>query len=360
MTKSWLLVTALAAFAVLGSCEKKQDDAIGASMNKMPEARQTSEGNETLNGSGSSFQMPFQQTAIEAFQKAHPKIKINYGGGGSGAGRQQLADKVVDFAGTDAPYRAGDLAKVRGGQILYFPLLLGPITLSYNVAGLAGLRLSAATIAQIFQREITKWNAPAIAADNPGAKLPATDIVVARRSDGSGTTENFTKYLDAAAPGAWKLKSGATVEWPGDTVAGSGNGGVAQIVKSTKGAVGYVDLSDAKAAGLTFAAVKNAAGEYVQPTAQAASAAGDGIDVHDDLLFSAINAKGAAAYPITYQTWLITYAKPVDRAKGAAVKEYIKYLLTDGQELLSGLDYAPLANTLQKKALAQLDKISSE
>ena len=315
MTRSLLLVTALAAFAVLASCEKKPDDAMAASMNKMPESPKTSEGNVTLNGSGSSFQMPFEQTAIEAFQKTHPKTKINYGGGGSGAGRQQLADKVVDFAGTDAPYHAEDLAKVRGGQILYFPLLLGPITLSYNVAGLAGLRLSPATIAQIFQREITKWNGPAIAVDNPGMKLPATDIVVARRSDGSGTTENFTKYLVAAAPGAWKLKSGATVEWPGDTVAGSGNGGVAQIVTTTKGAIGYVDLSDAKAAGLTFALVKNAAGEYVQPTAESASAAGDGINVHDDLVFSAIDAKGVAAYPITYQTWFIAYAKQVDRAK---------------------------------------------
>ena len=127
----------------------------------------------------------------------------------------------------------------------------------------------AETIAKIFQRDIKKWNDKAIAADNPGAKLPDLDIVVAHRADGSGTTQNFTEYLNGAAKGAWKLKSGSTVEWPSDTQAGQGNGGVAQIVKSTKGAIGYVDLSDAKASGLKFASIKNQAGKFVEPTTAA-------------------------------------------------------------------------------------------
>jgi phosphate transport system substrate-binding protein len=311
----------------------------------------------TLNGSGSTFQKGYQEAAIDAFTKGTPGATINYGGGGSGKGRQDLADMVVDFAGSDSPYKEPDLAKNKGGDVLYFPVLLGPITLSYNVDGVDKLQLSAQTVAGIFQRDIKKWNDKAIAADNPGVKLPATDIVVAHRSDGSGTTDNFTKYLDAAAKGVWKLKSGSTVEWPADTQAGNGNPGVAQIVKSTAGAIGYVDLSDAKASGLKYASVKNQAGKFVEPTAESASAAGDGIEVKDNLTFSAIDAKGDAAYPITYQTWVIVYAKQADKARGEAVKNYLKYLVTDGQKLLPELDFAPLPRSLQDKAVAQLDKV---
>src|SRR5204863_9146951 len=142
-------------------------------------------------------------------------------------------------------------------------------------------RRSADTVARIFQRDIKKWNDKAIAADNPGAKLPADDIVVVHRSDGSGTTDNFTKYLVDAAGASWKLKSGSTVEWPADTQAGNGNAGVAQVIKSTKGAIGYVDLSDAKASGLVYAQVKNKGDKFVEPTSASASAAGDGIDIKE-------------------------------------------------------------------------------
>jgi phosphate transport system substrate-binding protein len=313
----------------------------------------------TLNGSGSTFQKSYQEAAIEGFKKANPGVTINYGGGGSGKGRQDLADMVVDFAGADSPYKDPELAKNKGGAVLYFPILLGPITLSYNVEGVAKLQLSADTVARIFQRDIKKWNDKAIAADNPGAKLPETDIVVVHRADGSGTTDNFTKYLNDAAKATWKLKSGSTVEWPADTQAGQGNSGVAQIIKSTKGAIGYVDLSDAKASGLKYASVKNQAGKAVEPTAEAASAAGDGIDVKDNLLFSALNAKGAAAYPITYQSWVIVYAKVADKAKAGAIKAYLKYLLGDAQKFLAEIDFAPLPRGLQSKALKQLDKLET-
>jgi len=311
----------------------------------------------TLNGSGSTFQKAFQEEAIEQFKKIDKSATINYGGGGSGKGRQDLADMVVDFAVADAPYKDADMAKIKGGEILYFPLLLGPITVSYNVDGVSKLQLSPATVAKIFQRDIKKWNDPAIAADNPGAKLPDLAIVVAHRADGSGTTENFTKYLESAAKDVWKLKSGATVEWPADTQAGQGNGGVAQVVKSTKGAIGYVDLSDAKASGLKYASIKNQSGKFVEPTAETASAAGDGIEIKDNLLFSAVNAKGDGAYPITYQTWIIVYAKQTDAAKGKALKDYLKYLLGDGQKLLRDLDFAPLPKGLQARAIKQLDRI---
>jgi len=311
----------------------------------------------TLNASGATFQKAAQEVSIEAFTKANPNIKINYGGGGSGKGRQDFADQVVDFACSDAPYKPEDAKKVKGGEFFYIPNVLGAITVSYDVPGVDKLQLSSDTLAKIFQRDIKKWNDDAIVADNPGATLPDLDIVVARRADGSGTTENFTKYLDKAAAGTWKLKSGSTVEWPPDTQAGNGNGGVAQIVKSTKGAIGYVDLSDAKGSKLTFAAIKNHNGKYVMPDAAGVTAAGDGIEVGDDLIFSALDANGDAAYPITAQSWCLAYAKQTDKAKGAAVKAYLKFLITDAQPLLAEVDFAPIPKSLQDKALAKIEKI---
>lgn len=352
-TKHVLTFVAIAALA--SSCKKSEQNNAAMTTEGKPSKV---EGNVTLNASGSTFQKSFEEVAIDAFGKAHPNIKVNYGGGGSGKGRQDLADLVVDFAGSDSPYKDADLGKNKGGEVLYFPILLGAVSVSYNVEGVDKLQLSPDTIAKIFSRQIKKWNDPAIVADNPGAKLPDADIVVARRADASGTTDIFTKFLDGAAKDSWKLKSGSSVEWPADTQAGQGNGGVAQIVKSSKGAIGYVDLSDAKAAGLKFASVKNGAGKYVEPNAQSVSAAGDGIEVKDNLTFSAVNAKGDAAYPVTGQTWIICYAKQTDPAKAAALKAYLSYILTDGQKLAPDIDFAPLPKALQDKAVAQLAKLS--
>jgi phosphate transport system substrate-binding protein len=310
----------------------------------------------TLQGSGSTFQTAFQQEAIADFNKVQSGLTITYGGGGSGKGRTDLKSKVVDFAGSDSPYADADKP---ADPILYFPVLLGPITVSYNVPGIDKLQLSADTIAKIFQRQVKTWNDPAIAADNPGVTLPSTAITVAHRSDGSGTTQNFTQYLTIAAPNTWTLKSGSTVEWPPDTQAGAGNAGVAQIVKQTAGGIGYVDLSDAVAAKLQFAAVKNQAGKYIVPTAESASAAGNGLTIKPDLTFSALNSPDPAAYPVTYQTWVIVYQKQPDATKAANQKGYLSYLLTDGQKLLADLDYAPLSKDIQSKAIAQLDQVTS-
>lgn len=351
MTRFGSLQTAAAlaaALALTPGCKKKEEGGGGAA---------TGDGPVTLNASGATFQKAAQEISIEAFTKANKQIKINYGGGGSGKGRKEFADRVVDYACADAPYKPDDAKSVKGGEFFYIPNVLGAITVSYKLDGVDKLQLSAETLAKIFQREIKKWNDPAIAADNPDAKLPDTDIVVARRADGSGTTENFTKYLGLAAGGGWKLGSGSTVEWPGDMQAGNGNGGVADIVLKTNGAIGYVDLSDAKAKGLKWAAVKNQAGKYVMPTAEAVTAAGDGIQVDDQLLFSALNAKGDAAYPITAQSWCLIYAKQPDRAKGNALKAYFKYLVTDAQKLLPEIDFAPIPKSLQDKALAQIEKV---
>jgi ABC-type phosphate transport system substrate-binding protein len=168
----------------------------------------------TLNGSGSTFQKAFDQVVIEAFTKQNSGVTVNYAGGGSGKGKTDLQTKTVDFAGTDSTVKPADLASYQGGSILYFPTVAAPITVSFNVSGVDALKLSAPTLAKIFSGTVTKWNDPAIAADNSGVSLPDTAITVVHRADASGTTSNFTKYLTAAAPSDWTLGSGDTVQWP--------------------------------------------------------------------------------------------------------------------------------------------------
>jgi phosphate transport system substrate-binding protein len=313
----------------------------------------------TINGSGATFPKAFYEETIAAFTEVNPDATINYAGGGSGKGRQDLADQLVDFAGTDGTIKEEDLAGFKGGDVLYFPTVVAPITVAYTLSGVDALSLDAEVIAKIFQREITNWNDPAIAALNADATLPDQAITVVHRSDSSGTTGNFTKFLEQAvgadAGGIWKLGTDSTVEWAADTQAGEGNSGVAQIVQSTEGAIGYVDLSDATDAGLTFALVKNKAGEFVGPTLEGASAAAAGAEIKDDLTFSAIWADGAEAYPITAQTWIIAYKMQPDAAKAAVLKAYLTFVLTEGQAIAPDVNFAPLPSELDEKALAQLD-----
>lgn len=316
-------------------------------------------GSATLNGSGSTFQQPYNEEVIGAFKQKNPDVTINYSGGGSGKGRQDFADQVVDFAGTDGLYKPEDQSGIKGGPYFYFPTVAAPVTVSYNLKGVKGLRLSADTIAKIFQRQITTWDDPAIKAENPKAKLPSTRITVAHRSDGSGTTEQFTKYLTAAAPGVWTLGSGATVSWPSETQAGQGNPGVGQIIKSTDGAIGYVDYSDAKALKLKFASVKNTNGNYVKPSLKATSAALAGAQIPDDLTYNPLNAPGKDAYPITAPTWILAYKNQTNKAKGDALKSFLSFIYGDGQKLASGVDYAPLPKNLLDKAKAQLKQVST-
>ncbi len=308
----------------------------------------------TLNASGATFPKGFYEVVIAGYKKVQPGVTVNYNATGSGAGRQSLQDGVVDFAGSDGLVAAADVSKYKG-EFLYIPTTAAPITVSYNLGEVKDLTLDADTIAKLFQRQIKKWDDPAIAALNPGVKLPSTDVTVAHRSDGSGTTENFTKYLVAAAPAAWTLKSGSTVEWPADTQGGNGNQGVAQIVKATSGAIGYVDLSDAKASGLQFAKIKNKAGKAVVADLAGATAALAGAQVNADLTYNPLNADGADAYPITAPTWILVYKNQADKAKGEAIRSFLRYMLTDGQKLAKDVDYAPLAPALLQKAASQLD-----
>ena len=310
----------------------------------------------TLNASGATFPKAFYEVAIASYKQRQAGVTVNYNAVGSGAGRQALQDGVVDFAGSDGLVAEADKGRYKG-EFLYVPTIAAPITVSYNLSSVNDLNLDADTIARIFQRQIKKWDDPAIAALNPGVKLPSTDVTVAHRSDGSGTTENFTKYLVAAAPNTWTLKSGSTVEWPAGAQAGAGNTGVAQIVKGTAGAIGYVDLSDAKASGLQFAKIKNKAGKVVAPTLDAASAALAGATLNADLSYNPLNADGDTAYPITAPTWILVYKNQADKTKGEAIKSFLKYVLTDAQKLAKDVDFAALPANVQQRALAQVDNI---
>jgi phosphate transport system substrate-binding protein len=310
----------------------------------------------TLNASGATFPAPFYEQVIAKFSEKHSGVTINYGGGGSGKGRTDLQTGVVDFAGSDGLVKAEDVPKYKG-PFLYFPTVAAPITVSYKLDGFDSLQLSPETIAKIFQREIKTWHDKAIAADNPGAKLPSTAIVVAHRSDGSGTTENFTKFLKAAAPTVWKLDSGSTVNWPADTQGGNGNSGVAQIVSGANGAIGYVDFSDAKASNLKWAKVKNKAGKFVDATLDGASAALAGVTINPDLSYNPLWADGEAAYPITAPTWILAYKDQTDKAKGAALKAFLQYIYGEGQSMTAEVNYAKLPDSLKDKGLAQVDQL---
>ncbi len=311
----------------------------------------------TLAGSGSSFVAPFIEQAATAFTSQNPGLTINYNPTGSGAGQVDLQGKLVDFAGSDSLVASTDTAKFTGGPFLYFPTVAAPITISYNLAGVTELQLSPDTLAGIFSRKITSWDDAAIKTDNPKATLPATPIVVVHRSDASGTTANFTKYLTKASPTGWALGTGTTVAWDPSTTGQAKNGGVAAAIKSTAGAVGYVDFADAKTAGLVFASIKNSSGKFIVPSVDGASAAIAGATVAPDLTYDPLNATGATAYPITSPTYALVYATQTDKTKGTALKAFLNFILTTGQKAAPQINYAPLPTSLAKKAIAQLDKI---
>jgi phosphate transport system substrate-binding protein len=310
----------------------------------------------TLKASGASFPDAYYQEVVSAFKEKAPNATVNYNAVGSGTGKKEFGQGLTDFAGTDSTVKDSD--GVPAGSFLYVPTVAAPITVSYNLSGVDKLQLSPDTLAKIFQTDIKKWNDQAIAADNPGVTLPDKNITIAHRSDGSGTTNNFTKYLKAAAPSTWKLGSGDTVAWPAGTQGGEKNTGVAQIIQQSDGGVGYVDFSDALESKLALASIKNKDGQFVAPSLEGASAAVDGAEVADDLTYNPLNAAGATTYPITAPTYLLVKTK-YDADKANLVKGFVRYVLTDGQAIAKDVNFASLPSSLQQKALAQLDKVQS-
>jgi phosphate transport system substrate-binding protein len=313
-----------------------------------------------LQGAGATFPYPLYSKWVAEYQKVDPAVRINYQSIGSGGGIRQITERTVDFGASDAPMKEEELAKAPG-KILHIPTTLGAVVVAYNVPGLTDLKLSPDVVSGIFLGTIKKWNDAKIAKLNPGAKLPGDAITVAYRSDGSGTTAVFTEYLAKVSP-AWKDKVGAgkSVSFP-TGLGAKGNEGVAGQLKTTPGAIGYIELAYAKQTGLSYAAIQNRAGKFVSPapdasTAAAAAAAGS---LPDDMRMSIVDAPGDGAYPISAFTYILVYEEQPDAVKGKALAEFLWWAIHEGQKFGGPLDYAPLPAEIVTKIEAELKRLKA-
>ncbi len=301
-------------------------------------------GGAALTGAGATFPNPIYTKWFDAYAR-ETGVRINYQSIGSGGGIRQFTEGTVDFGATDGPMTHGQIKAVNG-NVLHVPTVLGAVVVTYNLPEVAGapLRFDGTTLADIFQGRITRWNDSRLAALNPGAKLPAKDIIVVHRSDGSGTSFIFTDFLSKVSP-EWKRKVGSatSVEWPVG-LGGKGNEGVTQQVKQSDGAIGYVELIYAISNDLPYGDVKNAAGEFVRASLKSVSAAaGAELPPDTDFRVSITNPQGAGAYPIASFTWLLVQPEPRDSAKGEQIRQFIGWMLKpEAQRMAADLHYAPL------------------
>lgn len=310
----------------------------------------------TINGAGATFPYPIYSKWFDEYAKVDPSVRFNYQSIGSGGGQKQIIAQTVDFGASDGPMSDDNLSKAPG-KILHIPTVAGADVVAYNLPGDPHLKLDGETVASIFLGTVTKWNDPKIAALNPGVTLPSQEIVVVHRSDGSGTTYIWTDYLSKVSP-EWKQKVGTNtaVNWPVG-LGGKGNEGVAGQIKQTPGALGYVELIYAKQNKISFADVKNSAGQFVSPTMESITAAMSTAQIPDDFRFSITNAPGNGSYPIAGATWLLVYQEQKDAAKGKKVVEFLKWALTKGESMARDLDYAPLPPELRDRVLQKVDQI---
>jgi len=315
---------------------------------------------QNINAAGATFPYPIYSKWFDEYHKAHPNVQINYQSIGSGGGISQLTAKTVDFGASDGPM-SDDQLKAAGFKILHFPTVLGAAVLSYNIPGVnAELKFTPEAIAGIYLGKITKWNDPAIAGANPGVKLPGDDIVVVHRSDGSGTTFIFTDYLSKVSP-EWSMKVGknTAVNWPVG-LGGKGSEGVSGLIKQTPDSIGYVELIYAIQNNMPYGLVKNAAGDFVKASLAgvSAAAAGAASNMPDDFRVSIVNAPGKAAYPISSFTWLLIPAQIQDAGKRDAIKAFLNWMMTDGQNDCEGLAYSKLPAAVVVKEKKQIAMIN--
>jgi len=317
----------------------------------------------TLHGSGATFPNPIYQRWAAEYNKLHPNVKVDYASIGSGGGIKAITDKVVDFAGSDAPMNKAELEKAGGAVgLIEVPAVAGAVVMAYNVPGLDDLKLDGPTIADIYLGKVTKWNDAKIAALNPGAQLPDLEIKAAHRTDGSGTNFIFTNYLsEVSADFKDKVGVGKQVEFPGG-VGGKGNEGVTAAVQQTKGTVGYVETAFANQNKLPYASLKNKDGQFVKPSAEAVSAAGEAAiaDMASKNVLTANlwNKAGAKSYPLASFTYIIIYkdlSVLKDANKAKAVVDFLKWATTEGQKMAESMDYAPLSPAVQAKVQEALD-----
>jgi phosphate transport system substrate-binding protein len=315
-----------------------------------------------INGAGATFPLPIYSKWFSDYNKLHPEVEVNYQSVGSGAGIRQLTNQTVFFGASDGPMTNEQL-QAAPGKVLHLPTVLGAVVPVYNLSGVnAELKFTGQVLADIFLGKITKWNDPAIAKLNAGINLPATDIIVAHRSDGSGTTYIWVDYLGKVSP-EWKTKVGVAtaVNWP-TGVGGKGNEGVAGLVSQTPGAIGYVELIFALQTKISYGTVQNMDGEFVKASVNAvtAAAAAAAEKMPADFRVSITNAPGKGVYPISSFTWLLFYENPKDKTQAKAMVDFMKWALADGQKYCAELGYAPLPDPVVKLEMAALAKIKTQ
>jgi phosphate transport system substrate-binding protein len=317
----------------------------------------------SINGAGASFPYPMYSKWFDEYHKKNASVQINYQSIGSGGGIKQVTEGTVDFGASDGPMNDEQLKAFQdkhGFGILHFPTVLGADVPTYNIPGVSSeLNFTSDAIAGIFLGKITKWNDPAIAAANKGVNLPGNDIVVVHRSDGSGTSYIWTDYLSKVSDD-WKNKvgKGTSVNWPVG-LGGKGNEGVAGLIKQTPNSFGYVELIYAIQNSMPYGKVKNSSGAVVKAdlASVTAAAAGAAKDMPPDFRVSITNAPGKSAYPISSFTWLLIPEKFSDSTKRDAIKGFVSWMLTDGQNDTEALSYAKLPKevvAMEKQALAKV------
>ena len=311
----------------------------------------------TINGAGATFPYPIYSKWFSEYAKAHPDVQVNYQSIGSGGGIRQLIAKTVFFGATDGPMTDEQLQSAKR-PILHFPTVLGGVVPIYNLPGVnAKINFTGAALADIYLGKIRKWNDPAIAKANPGVALPATEIAVVHRSDGSGTTYIFVDYLSKVSPEfQQKVGVATSVQWP-TGVGAKGNEGVSGLVRQTPGAIGYVELIYASQNNISFDAVQNKAGNFVAASLDSVTAAASGVAMPADFRVSITNADGANAYPIASFTWLLLDQNPEDKRRGSVMVDFMKWALTDGQQYAAQLGYAPLPKDVVDKEMQALANI---
>jgi phosphate transport system substrate-binding protein len=312
-----------------------------------------------INGAGATFPAPIYSKWFSEYNKLHSNVRINYQPLGSGAGIKQVTERTVFFGATDGPMTPEQL-NAAPGKLLHLPTVLGAVVPVYNLPGVSQeLKFDGPVLANIFLGKITKWNDPAITALNAGVNLPGTDIVVAHRSDGSGTTYIWVDYLSKVSPEFKKVVGvGTAVKWPAG-VAGAKNDGVAAIVSQTPGALGYVELIYALNTKTAYGQVKNMNGKFVKASIDSvsAAAAAAAAAMPADYRVSITNAPGDAVYPISSFTWMLFYQDPKDKAQGKAMVDFMKWALTEGQKFAGDMGYAPIPKNvvdMEMKTLATI------
>jgi phosphate transport system substrate-binding protein len=317
---------------------------------------------QSLTGAGATFPNPIYTKWFDAYSKK-TGVQINYQSIGSGGGIRQFTEGTVDFGASDGPMNESQIQAVNG-NVLHVPTVIGAVVVTYNLPSLGQtkLKFDGNLLVDIFMGRVTNWSDPKIAALNPGVKLPATDLIVVHRSDGSGTTYVFTDYLNKFSR-EWKDKVGyaTSVNWPVG-LGGKGNEGVTQQVKQVEGALGYVELIYAISNKLPYAVIKNAAGNYVEPSLETVTAAAAGMKLPKDTDFrvSITNAPGAQAYPISSFTWLLVKKDNKDSAKAKLIRDFLTWMVTpDAQKMAAELHYAPLPDPVVSLVQARLPTLKA-